>query len=54
MSISGKMYAMKLTLAVPLAVKKIFSLSNKILAAIHAIIHALNNVDLIVTQSVIP
>lgn len=54
MSISGKMYAMKLTLTVQLAVKKISCLSNKMLATIHAIIRALNNVDVIVTQSVIP
>jgi hypothetical protein len=46
------MNAMKLT--VPLAVKKIFSLSHKILATIHVIIHALNNFGLIVTQSVMP
>jgi len=46
------MNAVKLT--VPLAVKKIFSLSHKILATIHAIIHTLNNFGLIVTQPVIP
>jgi len=45
---------MKLTLTVPVGVKKIFSLPHKILATIHAIIHTLCNFGLIVTQSVIP